>query len=371
MPLSAVKPDQYTEQLHDKVAQVTRNLKAFGVPEAQVFESESIAYRMRAEFRMWHEGDRLDYVMFRRDDPKTPVPIDEFPIACTAIQRLMPLLRVALQHNPALRRKLFQVEFLSTLTGDTLVTLAYHRQLDEQWQQEATQLAADLGVSIVGRARKQKTVIGRDYVTEQLTVDGRDYHYQQYEQAFTQPNARVNIKMIEWARAQVAGLPGDLLELYCGNGNFTLPLAEHFDHVIATELAKSSIRAAKANLNSNAIDNVHMIRLSAEEVTQAMDEVRVFRRLAELPKALSDYQLDTLFVDPPRAGMDENTTRMASRFENIVYISCNPASLADNLQILHATHDVRAFALFDQFPYTPHMEAGVFLKKRRTAQDTP
>ena len=86
--------------------------------------------------------------------------------------------------------------------------------------------------------------------------------------------------MIEWACERATGLAGDLLELYCGNGNFTLPLSLHFDEVIATELSKTSIRAARENLAENTIGNVEMIRLSAEEVTEAMQGKREFRRLA-------------------------------------------------------------------------------------------
>ena len=364
MPLSAVQPDRYEELLAAKVERVQAKFRDFEAPAPTVFSSPSSGFRMRAEFRMWHDGDDLDYVMFRREDPKTPVPIDGFPIACENIQTLMFPLRDALRGNESLRRKLFQVEFLSTQTGDTLVTLIYHRKLDELWESEARALAAQFGIAIVGRSRKQKVVLDRDYVTEQLSINGRNYQYRQYEQAFTQPNARVNTHMIEWACEQAKDSSGDLLELYCGNGNFTLPLAQHFDQVIATELAKISTRAAQHNLESNGVENVAMIRLSAEEVSQAMAGVREFRRLKVLPKALTDYQLDTVFVDPPRAGLDDETVKMVAEFKTILYISCNPDTLAENLKVLSQSHSVQAFVLFDQFPYTDHMECGVLLQQR-------
>ena len=156
---------------------------------------------MRAEFRVWHDGDGLDYVMFRRGEPKTPIAVTQFPIACEAIQSLMAPLMDALRSSSLLRERLFQVEFLSTLAGDTLVTLIYHRKLDDAWTSAADALAARLGIAIVGRSRKQKIAIGRDFVTEELTINGQPYRYQQYEQAFTQPNAVVNSHMIEWAMA--------------------------------------------------------------------------------------------------------------------------------------------------------------------------
>ena len=83
--------------------------------------------------------------------------------------------------------------------------------------------------------------------------------------------------MIEWACDRAANRQGDLLELYCGNGNFTLPLSAHFASVLATELSKASVRAARHNLEENGVDNVHLIRMSAAEMCQAMDGVRRFR----------------------------------------------------------------------------------------------
>ncbi|MEP6390971.1 MAG: tRNA (uridine(54)-C5)-methyltransferase TrmA [Halioglobus sp.] len=364
MPLSHVEPSRYESLLEEKCARVCALLAPFEAPSPSVFSSPTTGFRMRAEFRVWHDGDDLNYVMFRPEDRKTPVAINAFPIACPAIQNLMPTLQSRLQSNETLRSRLFQAEFLSTLSGETLVTLVYHRKLDDEWQAQALSLAESLGISIVGRSRKQKCVVGQDFVTETLLVNGAKFTYQQIEQSFTQPNATVNTHMIEWACAQSKAQRGDLLELYCGNGNFTLPLAQHYDTVIATELSKTSVRAANQNIADNGIANVHLIRLSAEEVSEAMRGDREFRRLKMLPKPLEEYTLNTIFVDPPRAGLDEATLSMVAQFDTILYISCNPDTLAENLSVLHHTHCIEAFALFDQFPYTHHMECGVRLERR-------
>tara|TARA_R110002049_G_scaffold83933_12_gene213629 strand:- start:4986 stop:6095 length:1110 start_codon:yes stop_codon:yes gene_type:complete len=369
MPMSAVQPENYPALLADKVSSVSDVLAPFSPPSPQVYSSPPTGFRLRAEFRMWHEGDTVNYVMFRREDPRTPVVITDFPIADPCIQAAMPVLHAVVNASDLLRRKLFQVEFLAGLSGELLVTLIYHRKLDADWEAAVQALIGELlpiapTLSIIGRSRKQKLVIGRDYIQEVLPLGVRKFRYRQYEQAFSQPNGRVNIRMIEWACDKARALSDDLLELYCGNGNFTLPLSEHFGHVIATELSKVSIRAARANLADNTIGNVHLLRMSAEEVTQAMNAERVFRRVSELPKPLQEFELNTLFVDPPRAGLDEHTAAMASRFQTVIYISCNPLSLAANMQALDATHRIDQFALFDQFPYTDHMECGVILTRR-------
>ena len=93
-----------------------------------------------------------------------------------------------------------------------------------------------------------------------------------------------------------------------------------------------------------------------------MAGTRRFKRLAEFD--LTSYQFDTVLVDPPRAGLDRDSVALVSQFNQIIYISCNPNTLQENLTELVKTHDIERFALFDQFPYTHHIEAGVILKRK-------
>ena len=355
-------PATYDAQLADKTVRLVELLAPFDAPAPEVFDSPREHYRLRTEFRLWRDDGQRHYAMFEPGDKHTPILIDDFPIASRRINELMPQLKAAWQASETLSFKLFQVEFLTTLSGDALITLAYHRPLNDAWQAEAEKLAASLGASIVGRSKGKRIVIGRDYVTEQLTVAGRTFSYRQPEGAFTQPNGEVCRKMLNWAFDALGERSDDLLELYCGNGNFTLPLATRVPKVLATEISKSSVNAALANLDDNGIDNVSLVRLSAEELTQALNEVRPFRRLAGID--LKSYDFGSVFVDPPRAGMDPDTCELTRRFERILYISCNPETLAANIAQLHDTHRIERCALFDQFPYTHHMESGVLLVRR-------
>ncbi len=352
----------YAAQLDEKTARLRELLAPFSAPEPQVFASPRQHYRLRAEFRLWREDGQRHYAMFTPGDKYTPILLDDMPIASTQINALMPQLKAAWQANEALSHKLFQVEFLTTLSGDALITLCYHRPLDAAWQQAAEQLATELKVSIVGRSRGKRMVIGRDYVQESLHVAGRDFSYRQPEGAFTQPNGQVCQQMLNWAYDALGERQDDLLELYCGNGNFTLPLSTRVRKVLATEISKSSVNAALANLADNAIDNIELVRLSAEELTVALNGVRPFRRLAHID--LPSYDFGTVFVDPPRAGMDPDTCELTRRFDRILYISCNPETLAQNIAQLHDTHRITRCALFDQFPWTHHMESGVLLERR-------
>ena len=361
MPLSAVNPSNYSQQLEEKSQRISEQFSTFTPPALEVFTSEPLHFRMRAEFKIWHEGNDSHYVMFKKDTPKQPHHIDHFPIGSTIINQLMPQLMNAVKASPLLRERLFQVEFLSTTTEEVLITLIYHKRLNEDWQHAAEQLQQQLNVRIIGRSKKQKIVLDKDYVTEALTINDRTFYFQQVESGFTQPNAGVNQKMLTWALKQSSSTDKDLLELYCGNGNFTAVLAQNFNKVLATEISKTSVRSAEYNFTLNNINNIQIARMSSEELSSALMGEREYRRLANID--LKSYNISTVLVDPPRAGLDDNTIKLISQFENIIYISCNPDTLYDNMLTLSKTHTIEQFAIFDQFPYTHHIESGIYLKK--------
>jgi tRNA (uracil-5-)-methyltransferase len=353
---------EYQAQLAEKIAIFKQDFAAFHFPEPDIFESAEKHFRMRAEFRIWHKGPVSTYCMFTDDEFKRAYDITEFPIGSELMNRLMTELMAAINANEVLRTKLFQIDFLTTLSGQALISLIYHRKLDDEWAQAARELQTKLNIYIIGRSKGQKIVIEQDFVVEQLNVGEKVFRYQQIESGFTQPNARVCEKMLTWAVNKSQDWKGDLIELYCGNGNFTLPLSQNFNRVLATELAKPSVKSALYNMELNQVSNVTIARLSSEDFSQAMDKVRSFRRLEGID--LDSYEFTSIFVDPPRSGMDQHTTSITQRYENIMYISCNPVTLRENLKTMTQTHEITNVALFDQFPYTHHLEVGVTLKKK-------
>ncbi|MFT5720802.1 MAG: tRNA (uracil-5-)-methyltransferase [Motiliproteus sp.] len=362
MNIDAVSPEQYSALLDEKAVALRSQFALFTPPELEIFASPARHYRQRAEFRIWHDGDDLYYAMFAPGNNKTPIRLDSCSMVSERIEGVMFDLLERLKADPLLSRRLFQVDFLSTLSGELLVTLLYHRPLQQDWLDAATVLQADLGIDLVGRSRKQKLVLNRDWVLEKLSVEGRELSYQQVENSFTQPNAAINVQMLGWARDVTRACGGDLLELYCGNGNFTLALSDQFDRVLATEIAKVSVNSAHYNLQLNGIDNVCIARLSSQEFTEAMTKVRPFRRLREID--LDSYTFSTVLVDPPRAGLDEGTLALVQNYQFILYISCGPDTLARDLETLIQTHRIERMALFDQFPYTEHKETAVLLVRR-------
>ena len=362
---SHIHPDNYEQQLSDKNQKMTALFSCFDLPAAEVFPSKPLNYRLRAEFRVWHQGDDLYYIMFN-SETKEKFRVDEFPVASKLINRAMKALLTSIKDNKELRYKLFQVDFLSTLSGELLMSMLYHKPLDLSWESEAKtlkeQLSAIAPIDIIGRAKKQKIILDKDYVMESLQVGDDTFVYQQVENSFTQPNGGVNEKMLLWAQQATEQAGGDLIELYCGNGNFSIALAQNFDRVLATEISKSSVKSAQINITANHINNINIVRMSSEEFSQAMNAERKFRRLEGFD--LTAYNYDTVLVDPPRAGLDKESVELVSRFNKVLYISCNPNTLKDNLTELTKTHKIEKFALFDQFPYTEHIETAVVLTRK-------
>ena len=377
----------YEQQLIAKTSGLTAEFKnLFNVPAPEIFTSDPIHYRMRAKFCIYLEGDTVRYYMVDTSDQnKRKAFLKQFPTASVLINRLMPVIAELISGNTELTRKFFEINFLTTLSGEALITLLYHRKLNEAWIEAASNLLKQLRerfpdnvINIIGRALKQKILLflGRalkqkilldtDCVYETLTVNGRKYRYQQVENSFTQPNAHVSEKMLTWVQDNTRGLSDtDLLELYCGNGNFSIALSGNFRKILATEISKTSVESAQINIAMNNVTNLKIIRLSAEEFTEALNKKREFNRLKNNNVNLDDYSCRAVLVDPPRAGLDPDTIDLLKRYEIIIYISCNPVTLMDNLKSLTETHDISRFAFFDQFPYTEeHIESGVILTRK-------
>jgi tRNA (uracil-5-)-methyltransferase len=352
----------YDAQLAEKIAIFKQDFSEFDLPSLEVFTSPEKHFRMRAEFRIWHKGPTSTYCMFSDDEFKRPYDITEFPIGSALMNRLMTELMGEINSNEILRTKLFQIDFLTTLSGQALISLIYHRKLDDEWVVVAKALQTKLNIFVIGRSKNQKVIVDQDFVIEHLRIGDNEFRYQQIESGFTQPNARVCEKMLKWAVEKSQDWGGDLIELYCGNGNFTLPLAQNFNRVLATELAKPSVKSALYNMALNQVKNITIARLSSEEFSQAIDKARNFNRLDGVD--LDSYAFTSIFVDPPRSGMDPHTTSITQRYDNIMYISCNPVTLRENLRTIIQTHEITNVALFDQFPYTHHLEVGLTLRKK-------
>ena len=164
---------------------------------------------------------------------------------------------------------------------------------------------------------------------------------------FVQVNATLNQAMIGRALTVLAPQPSDaVLDLYCGLGNFSLPLARRSRRVVGVEGANELVERARANAEANAIGNVEFHRADLMATVQEGSWAR--------------DRYDLVLLDPPRAGAREVLpTVVASEPRRIVYVSCHPGSLARDAGLLVSEHGytLSAAGVMDMFPHTNHVEA--------------
>jgi 23S rRNA (uracil1939-C5)-methyltransferase len=141
-----------------------------------------------------------------------------------------------------------------------------------------------------------------------------------------------------------------VVDAFSGTGSIALYLADQADKIYAVESLKSAVEDARANAQLNQISNV--------EFEQGLVEDK-------LPELLKKDQIDTIIFDPPRKGLDEKTIDLlkTAGLEQIIYISCNPATLARDLGNLKEVYQLVELQPVDLFPQTYHLETVALLSK--------
>ena len=171
------------------------------------------------------------------------------------------------------------------------------------------------------------------------------YHFQPMD--FTQINSALNRCMINQVITCLELSPQDrILDLFCGLGNFSLPIARYSAAVIGVEGNAAMVARAHGNASLNNINN-------AQFYTADLTQVNILQQWADL-------SINKILLDPPRSGALEIVQQIEQiNPELIVYISCNPATLARDLDCLVHTkgYILRAVGVMDMFPHTTHVES--------------
>ncbi|AMN47294.1 23S rRNA (uracil1939-C5)-methyltransferase [Steroidobacter denitrificans] len=200
---------------------------------------------------------------------------------------------------------------------------------------------------------------------------------------FVQINTVLNVAMVERAVALLEPAPGErVLDLYCGSGNFSLPLARRGAQVVGVEGEAALIARARDNARSNGLSSAefHVANLAdeilaarvregarrdaragglpASGASSSQDEAAIQAAWAARPWEARSY--DKILLDPPRAGARDVLPLIAqSGAAKVLYVSCHPASLARDAGILVHEHGFRlqAAGVMDMFPHTAHVES--------------
>jgi 23S rRNA (uracil1939-C5)-methyltransferase len=168
--------------------------------------------------------------------------------------------------------------------------------------------------------------------------------------SFIQVNPSVNELLVNHV-VKLAKGSKRILDLYCGNGNFSLPLALDATHVMGIEKDAGLTKLGKINARVNGFDNVSFSSMDAEKA------------IASLPSGKELF--DTVVLDPPREGA-KAVVRALGRMKpgRVIYISCDPSTLSRDLAVLtQEGYTLKAVRLFDMFPQTYHMESVAYLER--------
>lgn len=221
-----------------------------------------------------------------------------------------------------------------------------------------------VGILINTNAENTNVVLGKEY----RTLFGRDYIYDTLAGVrlkITAPSFyQVNHSATEllYAKAKELAMPektDTLLDLFCGAGSIGLSMADSVGELIGIEIVDSAVECAEENAKACGIANAHFFTGDATETEKLLANAE-----RELARKISP---DIVILDPPRAGCDERLVRFVSTLnaKRIVYISCNPKTLARDVVIFRECgYDTDIVYPFDLFPMTGHVESVVCLKRQ-------
>lgn len=183
-------------------------------------------------------------------------------------------------------------------------------------------------------------------------LDDYDLQLQFHPSDFTQINNNMNKQLVKQAMQLLDPQKNDVvLDLFCGLGNFTLPLAKYTKYVVGVEGSQAMVDRAKQNARMNQITNVefHMSDLNQDLIH----------------KSWFKEHYNKILLDPPRSGALEAVKQLAKyNYERIVYISCNPATLArDAHELIQQGYEIKKAGIIDMFPQTYHVESIALFEK--------
>ena len=202
--------------------------------------------------------------------------------------------------------------------------------------------------------KKNRVVFGNEYITDELL--GVKFRISPH--SFYQVNRRQAEELYSIA-GEYANLTKDdvLLDLYCGTGTIGLTMAHKVKELIGVEIVEEAVKNAEINAQINGIDNSRFI---CGDAAFAAEKLRK-----------EGIKPDVIIIDPPRKGCDEKLLNTINEMspKRVVYVSCDPGTLARDLSILKSLgYNVQKITPVDMFPRTAHVETVVLLSKLNTKQ---
>jgi 23S rRNA (uracil1939-C5)-methyltransferase len=214
-------------------------------------------------------------------------------------------------------------------------------------------------VSIVHNLNPDKTnvilgktslpIFGEDFIRDELLGISYQISHRSFYQVNPAQTEELYKKAMEYADLKATDV---VIDAYCGIGTIGLSASRYVKTVLGVDVVESAIEDAKENAERNHITNARFVAGKAEDVIQQWRQ----------------YDVDVLFVDPPRKGCERSflDAIVAMEIPRLVYISCNVSTLARDLNFLQSEgYEVIETTPFDMFPQTSHIETVTKLRRKR------
>ncbi len=366
-------------QIASKQQQALEQLQRIGgVQPAEILtplDSDHWLYRRRARLGLVTDNRSGQVSLgFRRKQSNKLVAIEQCPVldprGSQLLGRIKPLLN-QLQQPQA-------ISHIEICLGDTQAALVvrHPKPLPEADQRALQALLSELGFDLFLQPGTADTLHAlpehSDRPLSAQPLTGQPLTYQLPEQQltlqfqpkdFTQVNAAINRQLVNLALELLTPGPDDrILDLFCGLGNFTLPLARYAQAVVGVEAIDAMVQRGRDNAVRNRLDNVTFI---AADLSQPINDQPRFKQLLK-------SGFNKVLLDPPRAGAFAVLAPVAKLAPaQILYISCDPATLArDAAELNRLGYRLQRWTVVNMFPQTSHVESIALFNKNKVKQES-
>lgn len=327
----------YEKQISMKDEVLSDSLKRLAgieIPLTPAITDSQWNYRHRAQYKVSRDGE----IGFFKESTRDLVTFESCPLMNQEINALISKIK-----EKDIVRHLDEIHIVS---GDSLIALLkgrdYDNKLFDEWRTFKECINEHIEIGLSGTAYNDTIAFGTGYT--KLDLNGFKYTVSPW--TFFQSHWNLNKKIVDFITNQLMPLKDKrVLDLYAGAGNFAIPMAVHAKEVVAVEDSIHAVNDGNRNLKLNNIKNCTIVKSSAE-------------------KYRINSKFNIIIIDPPRAGLTSEVIKkiLESSSDTVVYMSCNPSTLARDMKKLNEKYEVCSVRQIDFFPNTFHIEAVAFLQ---------
>ncbi len=316
---------KYSAQLEfkkEKVSKILSKYSKIDMNNNEVVPSKEFIYRNKITLRV--QNNKLGLY---KDKSNTLIPIEKCLLCSGAINEAIKMLNNIELNNISeiIIRSNYKDEVLLCLIGKSIDTPYYLKKLSK------------IQNIVVIDNNIKKIIKGNEFFIDKI----EELFFRVSYDSFFQVNS-IGVEILYNKISELAKLNGNenILDLYCGTGTIGMFLAKKAQNVFGVEINESCIKDAKENAQLNKINNINFI---CSDVGKVKDKFN---------------NIDITIIDPPRSGLSKEAIKniLNANSKKIIYVSCNPITLARDLNDLKEIYNIKTIEIIDMFPNTYHVE---------------